>query len=112
VRRDEDRVRVEPLDGLRQPVRNVRPAEIRKGNAGPAWSGGVVGGMVGRGDHAEPVAARLEHGRSAGLAEISARADPLDPSRLEVCEGIEEGVRPEVERVVVREGHAVDAEAA
>jgi hypothetical protein len=67
--------------------------------------------VVGHGDHPEPGAARFEHGGSAGLVEIHAGANPRKPSRLEVGERVEETVRPEVERVVVRKRDAIHAQA-
>ena len=39
-----------------------------------------------------------------------AGADAGDTGLAQVVEGVEQGLRPEVERVVVRERHAVDAE--
>lgn len=45
------------------------------------------------------------------MVEIGGGADPRDPSRLKVGEGVDECRRPEVECVVVRERHTVHAKA-
>jgi hypothetical protein len=66
--------------------------------------------MVRQPDHAEPEAIPLEHHGRLRLLEAGARSDPGDPRRVGVLERVEQRLRPEVERVVVRELDAVDAE--
>ena len=66
--------------------------------------------MVGDGDYAPPLTARLEHGRSASLLEPGPGTDARHPDLAKVVERVEERARTEVERVVVGQRDAVDAE--
>jgi hypothetical protein len=59
---------------------------------------------------AEAETAELEHHRGACRDVVAARAHVPDPGRLEASQGVEQGLDAEVQGVVVREGHAADAE--
>jgi hypothetical protein len=66
--------------------------------------------MVAAAQHGQPEAVRLQHRCGPRLLDIAPCADPVDSRRRQVLERVEEGLCPEVERVVVRERHAVDAQ--
>ncbi len=95
----------ESPEPLRQTV-----AEVGEGDAGAIRSGGVLDGMVAAGNDRELEAVGLEHGRCTGMLDVGAGANRANPGRVEVRERVEQRVGPEVERVVVGERDAVDAE--
>jgi hypothetical protein len=66
--------------------------------------------VVGKAEDGQAEAVRLEHGRGASALLVEASADVRDPGRRQVLERVQQRFLAEVERVVVGERDAVDAE--
>jgi hypothetical protein len=66
--------------------------------------------MVARAEHGQPEAPALDGGGRACRLAIRSRPDAGDPDRTQMLERLEQRLDAEVERVVVGERDAVDAE--
>ncbi len=109
-RRDEGRVDVERADRRPQPVRELPAFESGVRDAGTVRSCSVAARMIRDADDREPEAVGFQHDGRARPLDVRSRSDDADAGGVEVRERVEERVGAEVERVVVGERHAVDAE--
>ena len=110
VRGDEDRIGVGTADRLFQPVRKPTARQVGERDARALAFGRILDRMIGEAECADPNTSGSQHDWSAGRGEIRSRADARDPAPFEVDERVEERFGSEIERVVVRERYAVDAE--
>jgi hypothetical protein len=109
VRRDENGIAGGRGHRFPEPGRNSGRPEIGKGDTWSIRPGRVLLGVVGDSDDGESDAA-LEHDRRARLLDAHSRTDPCNAGLGQVRERVEQGGLAEVERVIVRECDAVDAE--
>ena len=108
--RDERRVDIERADRRVHPLRELAAREIGVRNADTVGTRRVALWMIRQRHDAEAEAARLKHHRGARPLDIRPGPDDADAGRVEVRERVDERVRPEVERVIVGQRDAVDAE--
>ena len=97
-------------DGVRQPAART-VLEVGERDAGPAGRRREVARVVGGGDDREAMLARRDGARRSRAGLVRAGSDAGDAGRLEVVERVQQRLRAVVERVVVGERHAVDADA-
>ena len=97
-------------DGVRQPAARV-VLEVGERDAGPVGRRREVARVVGGGDDREAMLARRDGARRSRAGLVRAGSDAGDAGRLEVVERVQQRLRAVVERVVVGERHAVDADA-
>ena len=85
-------------------------AQVGIGDAGMSCGGRVVSGVVGHADDRDRQPASCQHCRSAGVRGVLARSGHPDPGGRQVGDGVGEGERAEVERVIVGQSDAAESE--
>src|SRR5947199_3308710 len=94
-----------PGRALAEPFGDAAP-EVGEGDPGAVAAGSEAARMVCEGEDRQAVC----EDRRPRLLEVSSGSRPGDSGRAQVLERVEQGVDPVVERVVVGERDAVDAE--
>lgn len=106
---DQDGVGLGRDDRAREPARYA-PRKIGQGDSWTVRPRREARGMIGDSEHRQPRLAGLQRGMRPCAAQVRSGTHPSDAGAVEVIERVEQGVVAVVERVVVSERHAVDAQ--
>lgn len=109
MRGDEHAAVAYPRDCVHDP-RIEAGVQIDVSDTRPSWAGGKRCGVIGESNDGELFTARSQGNRKASSHQVRASADPGDSGRLQMVKGIEKRNLPEVQGMVVGQGHAVHSE--
>jgi hypothetical protein len=109
VRCNQHDIGIDRTDRLGEPVWYA-PSQIGERHAGSVGASCVVDRVVRDPEDCDPGAASLEHRVRPRLCEVAPGSDVSDPDVVQEPDRVEKGLHIEVERMIVRQRHARNAE--